>query len=369
MSKKEFPIFFGSSTPRSGGALVSNILSVHKDILITKDFIHFFRHVYEKYSPISKTSNQFKLVNEMCLRLKYRQRMDINPKEILSYFKDVNNYRDVVRALSNFILSKNLKKKIIGESANGEWRNIDLFLKLDNNYKSYQVIRDPRAVMASWKKITFSEGHRYLNIIFNWIDAINYSEKYLKRYDKERYLRISFEDVHNQTSATVKKICAFAEVDFDPNMLNVETWPSQLNTNFNYINISAYTNKKMYGFSNARTIEWKKNIEEWEVVLIQFLLKDYLKKLNYEILDCDKNLLSKGLKIIEKDELLSKNLFHFKKTNEGTDKRLNDPSLPENWAATDLSKNPKARFTDTTDYKNYIKEMEIIKEKSELLRE
>ena len=61
--------------------------------------------------------------------------------------------------------------------------------------------------------------------------------------------------------------------------------------------------------------------------------------------------------------------FHFKKTNEGTDKRLNDPSLPENWAATDLSKDPKARFTDTVDYENYIKEMELIKEKSELLRE
>ena len=67
-------------------ALVSNVLSAHKDILITTDFVHFFRHIYEKYSPISKISNQFKLINEMCLRLKYRQRVNVNPKEILSYF-------------------------------------------------------------------------------------------------------------------------------------------------------------------------------------------------------------------------------------------------------------------------------------------
>ena len=87
MIKKESPVFFGSTTPRSGGSLVSNILSVHKDILITNDFIHFFRHIYEKYSPISKISNQFKLVHEMCLRLKYRQKMNINPKEILSWFQ------------------------------------------------------------------------------------------------------------------------------------------------------------------------------------------------------------------------------------------------------------------------------------------
>ena len=173
--------------------------------------------------------------------------------------------------------------------------------------------------------------------------------------------------MHNETTKTVNKLCSFAEVDFDPNMLNGEAWPSQLNTEFNYINVSAYNNKKIYGFSKARTTQWKKNIEEWEIVLIQHLLKDYLKKLNYEILDCDKNLLSKGLKIIEKDELLSKNLLHFKKTNEGTDKRLNDPALPENWAATDLSKDPKARFIDTEDYKNYSKEMSEIKQKSGLL--
>ena len=97
------------------------------------------------------------------------------------------------------------------------------------------------------------------------------------------------------------------------------------------------------------------------------MLKDYLKKLNYEFIDCNQNLLSKGLKIIENDEGLCKNFNHFKKTNEGTDKRLNDPSLPENWAATDLSKDPKARFIDTEDYKNYSKEMSEIKQKSGLL--
>ena len=77
-------------------------------------------------------------------------------------------------------------------------------------------------------------------------------------------------------------------------------------------------------------------------------------------MDCNQNLLSKGLKIIENNEALCKNFNHFKKTNEGTNKRSNDPTKPENWAATDLSKNHKARFVDTADYKNYLKELERI---------
>ena len=93
------------------------------------------------------------------------------------------------------------------------------------------------------------------------------------------------------------------------------------------------------------------------------MLKDYLRKLNYEILDCNQNLLHKGLNIIENDDILKKNFYHYQKTNEGTDKPLNDPSKPENWGATDTSKNIKAKFIDTDDYNNYLNEISKIRKK------
>lgn len=360
MNKK---IIFGTGTPRSGGALLSNILSVHNDISITTDLVHFFRHIYKKYCPISKSSNQSKLVYELCVRIKYRQQIILSPEEMLSHFDKVENYSDVIAAISDFFLRKNTNKKFFGEYENGEWRNIKNFLELDKNYKSFQVIRDPRAILTSWKKLTYVKEYKYLNVIFNWIDAINYSENYLREYTKERYLRIKFEDVHNEPKESIKTICGFADIKFDPNMLRTETWPNLLNTKFNYVNVSSYNNQKMYGFSKERTVAWKNHIEDWEVTLIQHLLQGYLKQLNYEIIDCDKNLLSKGLSILENDELLSKNYYHFKKTNTGTDKRLNDPSKPENWAASNTSKNISAKFIDTEDYKNYLNEMNEIKKK------
>ena len=147
-------------------------------------------------------------------------------------------------------------------------------------------------------------------------------------------------------------------------MLEVEKWPALLNNKFNNINVSSYNNQSVYGFSEKRTTQWKNHIDEWEVVLVQHLLKNYLKKLNYEELNYDSSLLKKGLSILESDEILSKNFNHFKKTGEGTDKRLNDPSKPENWSATDYTKNISARFIDTEDYGNYLKEMEKVNEKS-----
>ena len=85
-------IIFGSGTSRTGASLLSSMLSVHEDILITTDFLHFFRFIYDKYSPISLASNQYKLAHETCLRIKYRQQIDLSPKELMSYFKEVKNY-------------------------------------------------------------------------------------------------------------------------------------------------------------------------------------------------------------------------------------------------------------------------------------
>jgi len=299
----------------------------------------------------------------MCLRMKYRRQINLSPEEILPHFKNVKNYNDVIVALSDFILSKNTNKKIVGELANTEWRNIKNFLIFNENYKAFQIIRDPRAVLSAYKKLTYQKGFKYLNIIFFWIDALNYSENYLSHYTKERYFRIKYEDILNYPENSVKKLCEFVGVQVDPNMLQTEKWSDLLNSKFNYINFSAYNNKKSYGFDKNRIFQWKSYLEEWELVLVQYLLKDYLRKLNYEILDCNQNLLHKGLNIIESDDILKKNFYHYQKTNEGTDKPLNDPSKPENWGATDTSKNIKAKFIDTDDYNNYLNEISKIQKK------
>ena len=86
-----------------------------------------------------------------------------------------------------------------------------------------------------------------------------------------------------------------------------------------------------------------------------------MKKFNYEIIPTTKDDLEKGLQIIKKDKLLKKNYDVFIKTGKGTNKFLKDPTKPENWG-TVSSTNLKEKFTDTNDYKKYIKYMKIINE-------
>ena len=211
----ENKLVFGTGTIRSGGSLVANILSTHKKILITTDFIKFFRHIFKKYDPISNKKNQFLLVEELALRLKYRKNIEIDKKlifENLSHSK-VKNYYDVHKVLAHYFLKKVENKDLFGEYENSEWRNIKTILESNKNYKAFQLIRDPRAIIASWKKIiSFGKGYLYLNYIFNWIDSINYYYIYNKKYSTNRYIAIKFEDIHNQPLKTAKRLCKFSNV-------------------------------------------------------------------------------------------------------------------------------------------------------------
>lgn len=360
--KKDVKIIFGSSTPRSGGTLLSNILSINENILITKDLVHFFRYFYKKYTPLEK--NLRRLSYEFCLRIKYRKSIIFDAEDLFIYLKKNKSftYDKVLKNIFRYILIKQNKKiKIIGEIANSEWHNIGNFLKLNKTHKAFQIIRDPRAIISSWKKLTYEKGYRYLIMIFYWLDSINYSEKYSKQFSKKRYLKIKFEDIHSEPVLAIKRIYNFLDIKNYKISFNKIIWQKKLNSHFIDLNVSSYNNKISYGFSKKRTINWKKNIKDWEVVLIEHLLGDKMKKLNYELLNYNNKLLKKGIKIIKKDKLLLKYYKKFIKDQTGTHDKLRDPSKPENWSASNYSKNLRAKFIDTTEYKNYINELRKIK--------
>ena len=45
------------------------------------------------------------------------------------------------------------------------------FLSLHSYSKAIHIIRDPRSVLSSWKKLSSIGNFAYLNCIFNWYDS------------------------------------------------------------------------------------------------------------------------------------------------------------------------------------------------------
>jgi len=353
---------FGSGTMRCGGSLHCNLISAHKDIIIATDNLHFFRHIYNKYNPIKKKSNLYKLSAELSLRLKVRSDLFIDKNKFFnSLLKSYpKNYSSVHETILNVFLKEIGNKKIIGEYANGEFAQIKTFLQSNRKNIAYQVFRDPRAVLMSWKKITFSKGFKYLNAIFNWIDAVDHALRNKKKFGNKRFLILKFEETHSNPKKVAKKICNFFKVRFDSNMINTNKWKKILNKKYNFINTSAYTKKHVYGFSEKRITNWHHHIEQWEHELIDYLCAKRMKKMGYKI-DYN-NYPKKGLAIMMADSLLRKRLKKFLKFDKGTDAKLNDPSDPKNWEAGETS---GLKFVDSPEYAAYMREIRQIHKEAE----
>jgi hypothetical protein len=353
--------FFCAGTLRSGGSLLSNLLSTHKDVILIIDQIRFFRYIYKRYNPIKKNSQLYKLCGELSLRLKIRDNITIK-KEL--FFKKIKKnkamtYPEVYSSIYEVIKKRISKKKIIGEYESGHWRNIGNFLSFNKNNCSIHMVRDPRAMLSSWKKITFSKGYKYFNSIFNWIDSVNYYLKYRKKFSKKRYLLIKFEELHKEPEKNSRMLCKFLNISFDKNMIETKKWKKLLKNRYNFINITAYgKKKKVYGFSTGRINEWQKHLEDWEINLINYLCQKGLKKLNYKFKKIDKKLLKKGIKILNKDSFLKKRYIEFLKSKKGNDMSLNDPTNPKNWES---KLKPGVKFINTPEFSIYKEELKKIK--------
>ena len=78
-----------------------------------------------------------------------------------------------------FFLEKNITKKW-GRKTQLVWRQIPDFLKIFPKGKAINIIRDPRSVLASFKKSTYNPEPAYLGAIFNCYDQWKKSLLYKK---------------------------------------------------------------------------------------------------------------------------------------------------------------------------------------------
>lgn len=349
----------GVGTMRTGGSLINNALSVHSKIVMLGERTHYFRFVHEKYDPLD-AENVERLLHHMRIRLRHRFRTPFDADQV---FRNV-----LAREVSYPVCYDEIMKHVArssgksfwGDYAPAGWRQIPFFLNAFPGGKAWHICRDPRGVLASWRKLTFQGDSLYLNFIFNWIDSVNYIRRLRSWLPSDRYWVVRFEDIHRQPLETMQSLCKFLGVEFEEPLVRSEKWEAMFDSNLMEANISSHTGKRVYGYDTSRIERWRENIDDWEIALVEFLAGEQMDYMGYERLakNVDVVAVRHGIDLMRKHPLMLKNLQTLLATGEGTPEGINDPTTPENWGVPDGS----GRFVDTPQYAEYMREREDLEQ-------
>ena len=326
--KKEISPIFITGAWRSGTTLISRMLNNHPDLEITYDTVHFMRFSYNRYNPIKDKKNVKKLIIDTTKRLLERYNLKISPDEVLKIIDNKYNYEKIYDSLMKvFLLQKN-KKKIWGEKTNLAWTKVPDFFKMYPKGRVLHIVRDPRAVLHSWKKFTKAPKNDYLDSILNCYDSMSKGIIYKEKYKQKRYQIIKYEDLVTNPERQLKTICKKFKIKFDKKMINANLFTDMHQNKWQANTIY----KKMRGISKTAINRWNKGLYDWEIYLTETILSNLLSYFNYKISKQNKKIpIETIVDNIMKSKLVTSGLIVYLLTKKGFERYPSDPLIKKNW--------------------------------------
>lgn len=269
MYKNNSPIFI-TGTWRSGTTTLSRMINAHPDINVIYDGIHLLKYISDediKNKTLKNIKKKMQLINKFA-----KKRFE---KKIVIINKDLKNfYIETLNQLTNN------NKKIKGEKSNVQWSKIPIFFKLFPKGRVIHIIRDPRGVLASWKKFTYAKGNRYLDSIFNCFGSLNSAIEYSKIFKNKRYVLIKYEDLISNPEIEMRKTFKKLDIKFHRNVINPKYYKSKKNKRWKANSSFKLTSKRYF---NIKSIDiWKKKLNDYEIFLIENILHDKMKFFKYK---------------------------------------------------------------------------------------
>ncbi len=172
---------------------------------------------------------------------------------------------------------------------------IDTILKMFPEAKFIHIIREPRDTIYS-QMISFKEKNSKFKA-FKWL-AFNTIVEGKKKKDPERYFTLLYENLVNDTEATMKDLSSFLNIPFSASMAQNKS-PEWLNAHLEK-NVLTENAKPFYAnllkpINPSKIGNWKNHMDVYDQTLAEIITGDFAHKMyGYEI---DSNHKNKPVKI------------------------------------------------------------------------
>lgn len=183
-----------------------------------------FMPLLELYGDLTNDNNYFQLIVDVIglqagLMVKWPE-ISLDPVDVFEKIK--NEPRSIHCIVWEMLFEAGGKQNasvVMDKSLDSVFYADDL-LKLFPNMKFLNVVRDPRAQIASMNKAIIHDFDSILNAI-TWVNACSKAKEIMDKYP-DKVLTIRFEDFISHEAEVMNKICDFFEIKYSDMMLDID---------------------------------------------------------------------------------------------------------------------------------------------------
>jgi len=316
---------------RTGSEYVAHLINCHPQVSATMYHVNVMRFAYGRYDPISARKNYLEAVQYLKDRMANRYNIGFNVETVVDYLESLDRvgYGDIYDTVMSVLYLKPGQEHW-AEKCQLVWREIPAFLEMMGNGRAVLILRDPRAVLASFKYFTNAPPPKYLGAVFNCLDAMGNA---MKLSEEERVVVVKYEDVLIDPQKNISKIWRLMGVpdDYDLKLCDTRKWKNSQgkqwgsNSSFQVVNdqSSFDVNKAVGG--------WKEKLSSNEIAFVEMICGEAMGRYGYEVsrTDGDTANIERGL---ENDEGMYSVYKQYLETGKGIEAFPSDPFDATSWA-------------------------------------
>jgi Sulfotransferase family len=214
------PVFIGGC-PRSGTTLVRSMLDSHPDLAIpheTRFLIYAYRR-RARWGDLSRRENREDLARRMIARERSRTwRLSEDPEALVERMGAAGPTIGSALSAGFELYADQHGKARWGDKRPSLLLDLDAVFAMFPDAQYVNVVRDPRAVVASIRRVGDAHGWNPERIARGtelWERSDRVARRWEKRLPSDQFLEVQYERLVTEPRATLGQICAFLDLDPD----------------------------------------------------------------------------------------------------------------------------------------------------------
>lgn len=254
------------------------ILNEHSRIAIPEE-TWFFPDLYKKKEEFLSENWQEEISKEI-LELNSIHFPQLKPSEVERGLRNVEtgDWPEILNVINRLFASSEGKVRW-GDKTPGYVLHLGLLKKLYPNARIIHIIRDARDVVPSLLRYE-SVGPQTNSVVetaYYWKKHVSSGVRDGNRFFKDQYLQIRFEDLILETEQVIITICDFIGEEFESQMLEFNRNSSR------YVPQWSWHKQVNSRLDKGRVALWKKNLDRYDLALIELCCRSLLKELKYPL--------------------------------------------------------------------------------------